>query len=189
VLGKKKRAWQDVDYVLHAFGGTIRSGRREYLAYVEAGVQQGRREDLTGGGLIRSLGGWSVVVRLRSKRKNHLKSDERILGDSEFVDSILPRAEERITRQWELRRRGYDLDRIADRVSEIYEIDRDEIFAGSRRKQRVLARSLFCFWAVRELGTSLTDLARGLGMSPMGVGYAVQRGEVIAREHGYQLIV
>jgi hypothetical protein len=25
-------------------------------------------------------------------------------------------------------------------------------------------------------------------MSPVGVGYAVQRGEVIAREHSYQLI-
>jgi REP element-mobilizing transposase RayT len=39
-----------------------------------------------------------------------------------------------------------------------------------------------------ELGTALTDLARGLGMSPAGGGYAVQRGEVIAREHSYQLI-
>jgi putative transposase len=180
VLGKKKRVWQDVDYVLHSFGGTIRSGRRGYLAYVEAGVRQGRREDLTGGGLIRSLGGWAVVERLRSKTKDHRKSDERILGDSEFVDSILLRAEEKITRQSELRRRGHDLERIAERVSEIYEIDREEMFAGSRRKQRVLARSLFCFWAVRELGTSLTDLARRLGMSPAGVGYAVQRGEVIA---------
>jgi putative transposase len=96
--------------------------------------------------------------------------------------------EEEISRQLELRRRGYDLDRIADRVSEIYEIDREKMLAGSRRKQRVLARSLFSFWAVRELGTSLTDLARRLGMSPAGVGYAVQRGEVIAREHSYQLI-
>jgi putative transposase len=87
-----------------------------------------------------------------------------------------------------LRGRGHDLDRIADRVSEIYEIDREEMFAGSCRRQRVLARSLFWFWAVRELGTSLTDFPRRLGMSPAGVGYAVQRGEVIARKHSYQLI-
>ena len=46
---------------------------------------------------------------------------------------------------------------------------------------------LLRFWAVRELGVSLTDLARRLGMSPAGVGYAVQRGEVMARERGYQL--
>jgi hypothetical protein len=42
-------------------------------------------------------------------------------------------------------------------------------------------------WAVRELGVSLTDLARRLGMSPAGVGYAVQRGKVMASERGYQL--
>jgi len=187
VMGKKKRAWQDADYVLYSFGATIRSGRRQYLAFVEAGVEQGRREDLTGGGLIRSLGGWRVVERLRLRRRDHRKSDERILGDSEFVDSILTQAQEKITHQSELRRRGYDLDRVAERVSEICAIDRQEIFAGSRREQRVQAKSLFCFWAVRELGVSLTDLARRLGMSPAGVGYAVQRGEVMARERGYQL--
>jgi hypothetical protein len=46
---------------------------------------------------------------------------------------------------------------------------------------------LLRFWAVRKLGVSLTDLARRLGMSPAGLGYAVQRGEVMARECGYQL--
>ena len=170
-----------------SFGASIRSGRREYLAFVEAGVEQGRREDLTKGGLIRSLGGWSAVKRLWSMTRDHLKSDERILGDSEFVDSILARAEEKITRQSELRRRGYDLDRIAERVSEIYAIDGEEILAWSRRERGVQARSLYCSWAVRELRISLTDLARRLGMSLAGVGYAVQRREVIARERSYQL--
>jgi hypothetical protein len=46
----------------------------------------------------------------------------------------------------------------------------------------------FCFWAVRELGNSLAALAIRLGMSPAGVGYAVQRGEAIAHKNGYQLI-
>jgi hypothetical protein len=48
-------------------------------------------------------------------------------------------------------------------------------------------RSLFCFWAVRKLEISLTKLARRLGMSPAGVGYAVQRGKIIARENGWHL--
>jgi hypothetical protein len=168
VMGKKKRAWQDVDYVLYCFGATIRSGRREYRAYVEAGAEQGRRQDLIGGGLIRSLGGWSAVKSLRSKGRDHLKSDERILGDSEFVDSILAQAKEQITRQSQLLRRGYDLDRIAERVCEIYEVDREEIFTRSRRERRVQAKSLLCFWAVRELGVSLTDVARRLGIASGG---------------------
>ncbi len=43
------------------------------------------------------------------------------------------------------------------------------------------------YWAVRELGMSCTDAAKRLGMSQPGVGYAVRRGEKIAKEHKYQL--
>ena len=41
---------------------------------------------------------------------------------------------------------------------------------------------LFCYWAVRELGYSVTDLARRLGMAQPAVGNAVSRGEQIANE-------
>lgn len=44
------------------------------------------------------------------------------------------------------------------------------------------------FWAVRELGISHTQLARGFEISVPGVGYSVERGEIIARENHYQLI-
>jgi len=40
----------------------------------------------------------------------------------------------------------------------------------------------------RERGSSLVALANRLGISSAGVGYAVQRGEAIAHENGYQLI-
>ncbi|MDI6775781.1 MAG: transposase [Syntrophales bacterium] len=188
LMGKKECSWQDVDYVLHPFGKTVHSARRAYFSYVEAGLEQGRREDLIGGGLVRTLGGWAEAKKLRLKGLEHIKSDERILGDSDFVDSVLARANEYCTRQCELRRRGYSLEQIAKRVAEIYRMDVGEVLARGRQQQRVNARSLFCFWAVRELGISLADLARRLGMSPPGVGYAVQRGEAIAQENSYQLI-
>ena len=62
-----------------------------------------------------------------------------------------------------------------------------EVLARGQQKQRVNARSLFCFWLVQELGTSVTGLASELGMSPAGVGYAAQRGEAIAQENNYQI--
>jgi hypothetical protein len=40
---------------------------------------------------------------------------------------------------------------------------------------------------VRELGISLADLARRLGINLPGVEYAVQREEPVAHENGYQL--
>jgi REP element-mobilizing transposase RayT len=188
LMGRVNRDWQDVDYVLHSFGTRIRKARGEYLAYVEAGIEQGRRRELVGGGLVRSLGGWAEAEKLRLRGQDHIKSDERILGDSDFVDSVLGHAEEHYSRQCGLRRRGYDLEKVAERAARLYGIKAGEIFARGRQQRRIGARSLFCYWAVRELGNSLASLAVRLEMSPAGVGYAVQRGEAIAKEKGYELI-
>jgi REP element-mobilizing transposase RayT len=56
ILNKKKNGWQDAEYVLALFGSKKAAARRQYRAYVEEGIAQGRRPDLTGGGLVRSLG-------------------------------------------------------------------------------------------------------------------------------------
>jgi len=50
-----------------------------------------------------------------------------------------------------------------------------EIFSKGRQDRKVKARSLLCYWAVRELGMSLRDLARKFEMSAAGIGYAVER--------------
>jgi putative transposase len=188
LMGTTKRPWQDVDYVLGYFGRTAHRARKAYLAHVEAALGQGRRDELAGGGLIRSLGGWSEVKRLRLKGQAHVMSDERVLGESEFVHSVLSQANERYERRYELKRRGYDLDRIAERVAEIYAMETREIFSKGRQRRKVKARSLLCFWAARQLGMPLRELAVRLEMSPPGVGFAVERGQSIAHENGYELI-
>ena len=188
LMGKTKRPWQDVDYVLGYFGRRGFSARKAYLSHVEAGLNQGHRDELTGGGLIRSLGGWSEVKSLRLKGQDHIMSDERILGESDFVSSVLSEANEGYERHYELKRRGYDLERIAERVAEIYGMEKHEVFSKGRQQGKVKARSLLAYWAVGELGMSHTDLARQLQMSVPGVGFAVQRGETIVRNNKYELI-
>jgi hypothetical protein len=188
LMGRKDRPWQDVGYVLSYFGKTHGRAKNAYSSYVEAGLEQGRRKELTGGGLIRSLGGWAEISKYGLKGQGHIKSDERILGESDFVDDILSEANEKFEHNYELKRLGYDLDRIASIVAEIYKIEVNNIFLKGKQQKRVKPRSLFCYWAVRELGVSLTELARRLGISVPGVGYSVERGEIIARENDYQLI-
>ena len=61
-------------------------------------------------------------------------------------------------------------------------------YLKNREKIRVEARSLFCCWAVRELGYGLSELSRRLSMSQPDVGYAVSRGERIAKHNRYQLL-
>jgi putative transposase len=188
LMGRKKREWQDVDYVLSYFGGSRSRGKKEYRSYMEAGFNQGRRDELAGGGLVRSLGGWSEVCKDALKGREYIKSDERILGDSDFVATVLGQAEEKFDRKYELKRLGYDLGRVAARVCEIFELKEQDIFSNGKQQRKVKARSLLCYWAVRELGISQTDLAKRLKLSVPGIGYSVQRGESIARENGYDLV-
>ncbi|MBW2206665.1 MAG: transposase [Deltaproteobacteria bacterium] len=189
LAGKNRRDWQDTDYVLRYFGKTVRHARKEYLSFMEAGIGQGRRDDLMGGGLVRSLGGWAEVKAARIKAQDHMMSDERILGEGDFVDSILSLAHEEYDEQYKLKRRGYDFDLVVKEVAAIVEMQPDEILSKGKQPRKVEARSLLCYWAVNKLGMSLTDVARRQGMTPAGVGYAAQRGETIAIENNYSLMV
>ena len=54
--------------------------------------------------MIRSLGGWSKAKKLRGKGRDHVMSDERILGDTDFVDSVLSQAREEYERRYEVER-------------------------------------------------------------------------------------
>ena len=65
---------------------------------------------------------------------------------------------------------------------------KDEVFSKGQQQRKVKARSLLCYWAVREAGMSLRELAGRLEMSGPGVGYAVEKGEAIANENGYTLM-
>jgi hypothetical protein len=64
---------------LQLFGKKVNSARKAYRNYVKKGLDQGRRPELTGDGLIRSASGWSAVKAMRRAR-DHMKSDERLLG-------------------------------------------------------------------------------------------------------------
>ncbi len=69
----------------------------------------------------------------------------------------------------------------------IYRIDRDELYSKGRQKVRVDARSVFCYWAVRELGVEGTQMAKRLRMSQPGIAYAVKKGERIVRDKNLRM--
>ncbi len=187
LMSKIERDWQEIDQVLKMFGARVSDARRRYQSFVKKGISMGRREDLTGGGLIRSMGGWQEVKSMR-KSKVFEKSDERILGNGIFVEQVLSKAKEQMERKYSLKSKGFDLERIAERVGSVMEIDVSEIWKSGKLKNRVAARSLFCFWAVREFGASMTEVSRRLNLSLSGVSQSVIRGEKIAETNGYELL-
>jgi len=186
IIGKCTREWQETETVLSYFDDRLGPARRGYKVYVAKGIDQGRRWDLTGGGLIRSAGGWGAVKAQR-KEKTHIKSDERILGDERFVERILAESQEHYERQFALKAKGVDIDTIADRVAELLGIQVNQVWQSGKSRLQVKARSLLCFWAVRELGVTMTAMSRRLGISVPAVSKSVVRGGEIVGRNGYTL--
>ena len=186
IMGKVKNDWQDTEWVLRFYDERIGVARRRYRAFVQKGVSQGRRDDLIGGGLIRSSGGWAAVAAMR-KYKIFQKSDERILGDGDFVEQVLYSAQEQMEKKYALLAKGYDLDKIASKISDLMQIEPTEIWAQGKERKRVKARSLLCYWAVRDVGISMAELSRRLNLSLSGVSLSVKRGEKVAQDNDYKL--
>ena len=115
-------------------------------------------------------------------------TDERILGDGDFVEDVLSAAQEQMEKRYRLVAKGYDLDKIASKVSDLMQLKPFEIWAPGKERKRVEARSLLCYWAVRDLGINMAKLLRCSKLSLSGVSLSVKRGEKIAHNCGYELI-
>jgi len=187
IMGKKKNNWQDTDYVLKLFNSKLSLARRRYREYVKKGISVGKRPDLIGGGLVRSAGGWDALKGLR-KIKAYMKGDERILGDSDFVETVLKACQDEFDRKYLLKAMGHNFDTVVDRVAKVLGMNRSEVLSSGRQPHKVKARSLLCFWASRKLGISMVQLSKRLKISPPTVSQSATRGEKIAKENNLKLL-
>jgi putative transposase len=188
LMGRKQRSWQNTEYILQAFAQNKQEAKKRYLDFVNSGIDQGRRDDLVGGGLIRSLGGWTEIRKIGRKNKDRIKGDERILGDGGFVDRIIFQAKDMYERRYELKRRGYDFNKVCEIVSQIFQMDIKTVLSKGRQQDKVKARSLICFWSVNELKMTVSELAKIFDQSPSTISYAVERGKDIAEKDGFEII-
>jgi putative transposase len=187
LMGHRANEWQPIDSVLRLFGKPVSTARRQYRYFVEQGIALGRRPELIGGGLIRSLGGWSAVKSMRRLRE-HVKSDERVLGDSDFVQSVLSAQDEQLEARYRLHSQGYDFRYALGRVAELTGLETGQILKPGKQPARVYARSLLCHWAIRSLGMTAVAVSKLLGISQPAVTRAAYRGEAIAAANKLNLV-
>jgi len=138
ILGRRKNDWQDTQYILRLFGNKQRSARGKYREFVRKGIEKGRCPELIGGGLLRSQGGWAAVKALR-RSGAYQKGDERILGDSDFVEQVLSQADEQLQQRYRMQAEGYDLDKLVQRVAEIMDMSSEEIMDSAKNRKTVQA--------------------------------------------------
>src|SRR3989339_373252 len=187
LIGRLSAPWQSTDEVLQYFGKSRSEARRKYLEFVCDAENMGKREEYAGGGLRRSAGGWSAMMALRKAREYH-RSDERVLGDGEFVNTIISAAEENSRRKEKLINEGWDYKKVELKVSELFGINAKEIYNRSRLNNVSKARKVFMYFMNKQLGVSGLEIAEYLGISDAAVSKGVRNGEKLAEERNLKLI-
>jgi putative transposase len=174
IVGNKKREWQDSAYVLEWFGKNKTGARINYRNFVKAGIEEGRRDDLVGGGLIRTLGGWSQVKSQRGQGEK-TRSDTRILGQDEFVDRIIDEADHKIKSQLLISERKVKAENKVHEVCKTEGISIEELRGGSRRGNIPSIRARLATELVESLGLTLAETARQLGVSTPAISKILVR--------------
>jgi hypothetical protein len=186
-MGRYLNNWQDTGYILGLYGKKLSLARHRYESFMKNGIADGRKPELVGGGLVRSLGGWARAGKLRDKG-NRSKGDERILGDGDFVENVLRQCQERMERKYLMKNKGHDFKWLTGKVAAALGIEKEEITRRGRYPRRVAARSVLCYWASRELGMSTVALSERLGISQPAVSHSIRRGEQIVLENKMRLV-
>jgi len=168
-------AEKTVEDVLKHFGETFKIARRRYRQFVKKGIDQGKRSDLQGGGLVRSAGGERIGLLGRKEEDREL-SDQRILGSGDFVAQVLEEANELEERRI---KNKISLEELLQKVSADMEIELKELMSPSRRTKISMARAIVSYWAVREMGYPGIEIGRILNLSGPGVTKCVARGKKI----------
>jgi len=179
LMGKAEAIFQDTAYVLKLFDQSFKQARRAYEGYVSKGVKQGRRPDLIGGGLLRSVGGWAKLRGFRDIGVR-IKGDERILGSSDFVERVLKEADEQLEEKYRLQVRVMSLQALVEKVAHYYKIDPENLKSASKERPVTKARRALCYIAVRKLGYKCTDVTKTVDIRAVTVSKAVSLGSKLS---------
>jgi hypothetical protein len=174
VMNRVICTWMDREYVLRFFGSSEGAARKAYLEFVEREMGIDRKQELSGGGLVRSQGGWSKVVSMRRRGERAL-GDERILGGDEFVREMLKEAEGRTDVQLPGTQRLEQLKEAIVQACANAGISRALLQSGSRIGELPMLRKALARKAVLEYGISLAETARQLGVTTSAVSHMLKK--------------
>lgn len=173
--GQGNLSHHDITETLRYFGSEIGEARREYLAYLRKGVEEGTigktetvmamftpdaEQEVEGGGRSLSLPG--------------------VVGDAAFVRRAIAERSDRANRQRRLRARGWTVERVVEHVSAKLGCRPADVFSRGRSDSRSELRALVAWLSIHELGLSSAEVARFIGVTPAAVSGSLTRGRLRA---------
>jgi REP element-mobilizing transposase RayT len=154
ILGRRKSDWFDPLPVLSFFGSHRASAEQAFKSHVLEGLDEGKRPDLTGGGLVRSLG---LPERLPRERHAH---DDRILGQGDFVEMVVAAQDDRGKKCG-----SASPEAVINETCELFQLSPAELTSGSRTRMVCAARAHAAATMAEKCAVSKSDIARSLSVS------------------------
>ena len=178
-MGTRVYPWQATQSVLEQFAPTLRRARRAYQTFIAEGIKQGCRAEFQGGGLVRSVGGWTAVQELRRGRESY-RSDERVLGSTEFIEQLRAERDLGTDRMGRGPNRAISLEQLVERVCQAEGVRIESISGGGRKAALCRAREGIAYLWIECLGHSGRQLAHPLGVQLESIYRAARRGQAKA---------
>ena len=173
MMNKVHYTWLDREYVLQCFGDREGEAGKAYAEYLEEEAGINREKELSGGGLLRSHGGWSNVLSMRKQGVKAL-SDDRILGGDSFVREVLREAENQGGQLLSAEERTRRIVRDIEDACRKEGIGVAALRSGSRKGRLPAIRKELARKFVHEYGLSLAETARQLWVTTGAVSHMVR---------------
>jgi len=172
---KMPLAEKTIEDVLLHFGETNKVARRKYRQFVKNGIEQGKRPEHQGGGLVRSAGGNKAGL-LGRKKEDREKGDARVLGSGNFVNEALNKVGE----DWEKgKKTKIPLAQLIGKVASHFDLKEASIISASRRKEITKARAIICYFAIREMRYPGTAVGNFLKIRRYSALRCAERGKKV----------
>ncbi|VAX36656.1 hypothetical protein MNBD_UNCLBAC01-1200 [hydrothermal vent metagenome] len=160
--------------VLSFFGLTKQKAMIAYVDYLKEGI--GKDEGhLTGGGLIRSSGGWNEVIRRGGEERE--VGDERVLGSGDFVTNVLQQCEQADVMSNEFQ----SIEEMVQKIEKYYDLEQGLLRELKTKKYRE-ARSVFLYAAVKRMGLTVKQAGVELKIKDSSASAGVQKGMMIEKK-------
>lgn len=155
------------DYLLEHFGDREAAAIEKYASFVEERVGRYKKGEYSGGGLIRSAGGFEAAAVAR--RGGRELSDERVLGSGDFVASVLKELDAGSCLK------ASKIEIVAE-VAKLTGLQEDLIFRHDRTPSVVTAKAVYCFLMKEKGGVSGVALSKELGLSSGAISHLCRKG-------------
>jgi hypothetical protein len=156
--------------------------RRRYRQFVKKGIDQGKRPEFQGGGLVRSVGGERIGL-LGLKKEERELSDDRILGSGHFVAQVLEKANEVNQKRMD----KYSLQILCQKIISVFGINEEELRSAFKKRVVTEAKASFSYLAIRKMGYSGREVGQFLNMRSYSAIRISEKGKEIVDKRGILL--